>query len=63
MSKFSKRDLQAQNVLDRLASRIIIPQKRYIIAEYENKVVGTLMGVLDSHGFLYIADVLVDPDI
>ena len=63
LSKFSKRDLQAQNVLNRLASRIIIPQKRYIIAEYENKVVGTLMGVLDSHGFLYIAEVLVDPDI
>ena len=63
LSKFSKRDLQSQNVLDRLVNRIKIPQKRYIVAEYGNKVVGTLMGILDPHGFLYIADVLVDPDI
>ena len=62
LSKFSKRDLQSQNVLDRLANRIIIPQKRYIVAEYGNKVVGTLMGILDPHGFLYLAEVLVDPD-
>ncbi len=62
LSKYSKRDLQSQNVLDRLANRIIIPQKRYIVAEYGNKVVGTLMGILDPHGFLYLAEVLVDPD-
>ena len=62
LSKFSKRDLQAQNVLDRLANRIIISQKRYIVAEYGNKVVGTLMGILDPHGFLYLAEVLIDPD-
>lgn len=60
--KYSKRGQEAQNVLDALANRIIIPQKRFILAEYENKVVGTLMGILDPHGFLYIADVVVDPN-
>ena len=42
-------------------NRIVIPQKRFIIAYYEQKIVGTLMGILDPHGFLYIADVLVEP--
>lgn len=63
LAKFSKRNQPAQNVLEALAHRIIIPQKRFIVAEYENKVVGTLMGILDPHGFLYIADVLVDPEV
>ena len=57
LAKYSKRDLQAQNVLDGLAYRIIIPQKRFVLAENENKVVGTLMSILDPHGFLYIIHV------
>ncbi|MEE9377135.1 MAG: GNAT family N-acetyltransferase [Candidatus Lokiarchaeia archaeon] len=63
LEKYSKRSQHAQNVLEALSYRIIIPQKRFIVAEYENKVVGTLMGILDPHGFLYIADLLVDPDV
>lgn len=62
LGKYSKRDQSAQKVLDTLANRIVIPQKRFIIAEHENTVVGTLMGILDPHGFLYIADVLVAPN-
>jgi len=62
ISKYSKRDQSAQKVLDALANRIIIPQKRFIIAKHENKVVGTLMGILDPHGFLYIADLLIAPN-
>lgn len=62
LANYSKRDQEAQKVLDALSSRIVIPQKRFITAIFNNKVVGTLMGILDLHGFLYIADVLVDPD-
>jgi len=62
LGKYSKRDQSAQKVLDALANRIVIPQKRFIIAKYEKKVMGTLMGILDPHGFLYIADVLVAPN-
>ncbi|MFW9988500.1 MAG: GNAT family N-acetyltransferase [Candidatus Odinarchaeota archaeon] len=62
LAKYSKRDQYAQNVLEALASRIIVPKKCFIVAEYEKKVLGTLMGILDPHGFLYIADVLVHPD-
>ncbi|MFX0106276.1 MAG: GNAT family N-acetyltransferase, partial [Candidatus Hodarchaeota archaeon] len=63
LATFSNRDHEAQKVLDALSNRIVIPQKRFIITKLENKVVGTLMGILDLHGFLYIADVLVDPDV
>ncbi|MFX0134086.1 MAG: GNAT family N-acetyltransferase [Candidatus Hodarchaeota archaeon] len=62
LASHSKRDREAQNVLDALANRIIIPQKCFLMAKYENKIIGTLMGVLDPDGFLYIADMLVDPD-
>ncbi len=62
MAKFTLRNQEAQKVLGELSNRIIIPQKRFIIAEYDNKVIGTLTGILDPHGFLYIVDVLVHPD-
>jgi ribosomal protein S18 acetylase RimI-like enzyme len=62
LASHSKRDQEAQNVLDALANRIIVPQKCFLMAKYENKTVGTLMGILVPYGFLYIADMLVDPD-
>ncbi len=63
LAGYSERDQDAQKVLDAIANRIVIPQKCFIIAKSENRVVGTLMGILDPLGFLYIADVLVDPDV
>ncbi len=63
LAKYSKRHHHDQKVLEALTYRIIIPQKCFIVAEYEKKVVGTLMGILDPHGFLYLADLLVDPDV
>ncbi|MFX1385805.1 MAG: GNAT family N-acetyltransferase [Promethearchaeota archaeon] len=62
LATYSQRDQEAQQVLDALANRIIIPEKRFIIAKHENKTVGTLMGILDPHGFLYIVDVFIHPD-
>ncbi|MFX1241056.1 MAG: GNAT family N-acetyltransferase [Promethearchaeota archaeon] len=62
LAEYSHRNQEAQNVLEALSKRIIIPQKRFIIAKDENKVIGTLAGILDPHGFLYIVDVLVHPD-
>ncbi|MFX1501326.1 MAG: GNAT family N-acetyltransferase [Promethearchaeota archaeon] len=63
LAKYSKRNQSAQKVLDALSDRIIVPKKCFIMAKYEKKVVGTLMGIIDPHGFLYIADVLVHPDV
>ncbi|MFX1569834.1 MAG: GNAT family N-acetyltransferase [Promethearchaeota archaeon] len=62
LGTYSKRDQNSQKILDALVNRIIFPQKRFIIAQYNQKIVGTLMGILDPHGFLYIADLLVNPD-
>ena len=62
LGTFSKRDQRSQKILDELVNRIIVPQKRFIIAQYNQKIVGTLMGILDPHGFFYLADLLVNPD-
>ncbi len=62
LAKFSNRDQEAQHVLEALYNRIIIPQKRFIIARYKKEIIGTLTGILDNLGFLYIVDVLVHPD-
>jgi len=59
---FSKRDHEAQQNLIELTSRIIIPEKCFIVVRDKNKIIGTLMSVLDPREFLYIADVLVHPD-
>ncbi|MFX0143643.1 MAG: GNAT family N-acetyltransferase [Candidatus Hodarchaeota archaeon] len=62
LAKYSHRNQEAQKVLDTLYNRIVIPEKRFIFVEYKNKVIGTLAGILDPRGFLYIVDVLVHPD-
>lgn len=62
LAKYSHRNQEEQNVLEALSKRIIFPQKRFIIAKDENKVIGTLTGILDHNGFLYIVDVFVHPD-
>ncbi|MFX0038317.1 MAG: GNAT family N-acetyltransferase [Promethearchaeota archaeon] len=62
LAKYSHRNQKEQKVLEALYNRIIIPQKRFILAEYKNTVIGTLAVILDPHGFLYVVDVLVHPD-
>lgn len=62
LAKYSQRNQDAQKILEALSKRIIIPQKQFIIVEYKNKIIGTLTGILDPYGFLYIVDVLVHPD-
>lgn len=61
LAKHSTRSIAEQNILEELSERIIIPKKRFILAKDQNKIIGTLMGVLDPNGFLYLADLLVDP--
>ena len=62
LATYSQRDQNAQRVLQALAKRIIIPQKRFILVKFRKKIIGTLMGILDLNGFLYIVDVFVHPD-
>ena len=62
LARYSKRNKEEQKVLEALTNRIVIPKKRFIVASYDNEVVGTLLGILDPHGYLYIVDVLVHPN-
>jgi ribosomal protein S18 acetylase RimI-like enzyme len=62
LATYSSRDLNAQIVLNALYNRILIPKKQHLTVEWNNTVVGTVTGILDPHGYLYIADMLVHPE-
>jgi ribosomal protein S18 acetylase RimI-like enzyme len=62
LTRFTKRDKYQQEIIKEITSRIVVPKKCYIIAKLEGEPIGTLMGVLNSHGYLYIADVFVVPE-
>ncbi|MFX1388775.1 MAG: GNAT family N-acetyltransferase [Promethearchaeota archaeon] len=62
LARYSSRDSNAQIVLNALYNRILIPKKQHLTVEWNNTVVGTVTGILDPQGYLYIADMLVHPD-
>jgi ribosomal protein S18 acetylase RimI-like enzyme len=62
LAKFTKRDKYQQEIISEITTRIVVPKKCFVIAKMEEEPIGTLMGVLDPHGYLYIADVLVVPE-
>jgi len=62
LAKFTKRDKHQQEIIKEITGRIVIPKKCFMIAKFEGEPIGTLMGVLNPHGYVYIADVLVVPE-
>jgi len=62
LATYTKKDDEQQRIISEISERIVIPKKCFIIAKNEEKIVGTLMGVLNSEGYLYISDLLVAPD-
>ena len=62
LAKFTKRDEYQQEIIKEITSRINVQNKCFVIAKLEGKPIGTLMGVLNPQGFVYIADVLVVPE-
>lgn len=62
LAKNTKRDEYQQEIIKEITSRINIPEKCFVIAKLEGRTIGTLMGVLDPQGFVYISDVLVVPE-
>ena len=62
LSKFTKRDKFQQEIIKEITNRIKIPKKCFMIAKFEGESIGTLMGVLNPHGYIYIADVFVAPE-
>ncbi|NVM45427.1 MAG: GNAT family N-acetyltransferase [Candidatus Lokiarchaeota archaeon] len=61
LAKFTKRDKYQQEIIKEITNRIVVPKKCFVIAKLEGKPIGSLMGVLNPHGYVYIADVFVVP--
>ena len=62
LEKYTKRDSYQQEIIKEITNRIIVPKKSFVIAKWQGETIGTLMGVLNPHGYLYIADVFVIPE-
>ena len=62
LAKFTKRDRYQQEIIKEITNRIIVPKKCFVITKWRNETIGTLMGVLNPHGYFYIADVFVIPE-
>jgi len=62
LARYSKWYKDDQNIIQEINQRIIIPKNCYMLAKYNNEVVGTLLAVLVPQGYLYIGDVFVHPD-
>ncbi len=62
LAKYTKRDKYQQEIIKEITSRIMVPKKSFVIAKLEGEPIGTLMGVLNPHGYIYIADVFVVPE-
>ncbi|TFG23952.1 MAG: GNAT family N-acetyltransferase [Promethearchaeota archaeon] len=62
LAEFTKRDKYQQEIIKEITSRINVPERCFVIAKLEGKTIGTLMGVLNPQGFVYIADVFIVPE-
>ncbi|MFX1359024.1 MAG: GNAT family N-acetyltransferase [Promethearchaeota archaeon] len=62
LAKYSARPKDQQIIIKGITQRIKIPKKCFILARIQDKIIGTLMGVLNQNGILYLADIVVDPN-
>ncbi len=61
LAEYSHRSEYDQKIIEQISQKIVIPQKRYLIAKIGDEIVGTITGILEPRGYLYIADLLVKP--
>jgi ribosomal protein S18 acetylase RimI-like enzyme len=62
LARFTQRDSGQQEIIHEIVNRIILPKKCFLLAKKQNEIIGTLMGVLNPNGYVYIADLFVIPD-
>lgn len=62
LATYSNKDKIQQEILNKIANRIKVPKKCFNLARIKNQVVGTLMGVLNPEGYLYLSDLVIHPD-
>ncbi|MFX0074459.1 MAG: GNAT family N-acetyltransferase [Candidatus Hermodarchaeota archaeon] len=63
LSKYTKRDDYQQEIIKEITNRIVVPNKYFVIAKNMGEPIGTLMCVFNPHGYIYIADVFVMPEL
>jgi ribosomal protein S18 acetylase RimI-like enzyme len=63
LSKYTKRDEYQQKIIKEITDRIVVPNKCFVIAKKNGYPIGTLMGVFNPYGYIYIADVFVVPEL
>ncbi|MEJ2295869.1 MAG: GNAT family N-acetyltransferase [Candidatus Lokiarchaeota archaeon] len=62
LAKYTRKDEEQQEIISQISERIIFPRKCFIIARDNGKPIGTIMGVLNPEGYIYLSDLLVDPE-
>ena len=59
MAKYSSRSEQDQKEIELISNKIKFPQKRFIVAKFDEHIIASMMTVLDPRGYLYFSDILV----
>lgn len=62
LARYTNKNEEQQEIINQISKRIFVSQKCFVLAKNKGKPVGTLMGVLNPEGYLYISDLLVDPN-
>jgi ribosomal protein S18 acetylase RimI-like enzyme len=62
LARNTDKDEEQQVIINQISERIFIPQKCFILATHNSRAIGTLMGVVNPEGYLYISDLFVTPD-
>ncbi|MFX1497708.1 MAG: GNAT family N-acetyltransferase [Promethearchaeota archaeon] len=62
LSRQSQKSEEEQNIINKITQRIKILKKCFLVVKSQSSIVGTLAGVLDLNGYLYLVDIFVDPN-
>ncbi|MHA2253323.1 MAG: GNAT family N-acetyltransferase [Candidatus Kariarchaeaceae archaeon] len=59
LNLYTTRPVYSQNEILDIVNNINIPLKMHVVGKNDEKIIGTVLGVLDEEGDLYIADLMV----
>lgn len=62
LETFSSNYTEDQQIMAEITQRIIIPKKRFVLVKKGETIFGSIMVVLDSQGYMYIAELFIHPD-
>jgi ribosomal protein S18 acetylase RimI-like enzyme len=62
LARYTNKNEEQQEIIAEISKRITVPKKCFVLARNNDKIVGTLMAVLNTEGYVYISDLLVVPE-